>query len=240
MPSLPARLRSRPSLGGGALRLLLGAAIGVGCILGARAQPSSPFASPAINRDLYREGAVRRTTNTYDQWSLVCDEIAALRQRHCSLFHGRGRLDGDFVQMVVSTSDDGKPAAILRVPLGILLDKRIRLSVAGPEPIRQFSPAPEEKRRTKKQAKPPRPENNPNSRELLVVSCDQAGCFTLLPMTTDEIGALMGGRKLQVRYFRPSAVETATGRFAGRDGVPVMLEIEGEGFPQAIAASQAP
>ena len=94
---------------------------------------SGPLATPAVDRELYREGEVKRLDETFSGWRMECDDIRRLRQRFCSMrsrvFDGRGNPVAD---IVISTADTGRPAALVTLAYGTVLGETVNVSLAIP------------------------------------------------------------------------------------------------------------
>ena len=101
-----------------------------------RAQPAqagpSAFATEAIDRGVFKEGEVRRLEGHFRSWRIVCDEVVRLKQRFCSLSTiGADAAGRPVAGLIVSTSDEGRPAALIHLPHGVALSQGVEV-VAGP------------------------------------------------------------------------------------------------------------
>jgi invasion protein IalB len=173
--------------------------------------------TPAIDVSMFREGEVQRVNATFGAWSTVCDEIKRLNQRFCSLKAVMRDMNGqNIAHVTVSTSDNGKPAAIVRVGAGTHIGTGAHIRI---EPV------------SMKGAKKSTSIDHPIS----FVTCDKAGCNAIWSLTHAEISALNKGAKIyiriaQVRPFGPLVpVMSSPERLT-------MLEasVEGNGFAQAV------
>ena len=105
-----------------------------------------PLATPAVDRELFRDGEVQRLDQTFAGWQMVCDDIRRLHQRFCSMraraFDGRGNPVADFV---ISTSDSGAPAALVTLAHGVVLSEPVLMALAvpgkAPQPVAKLGPA---------------------------------------------------------------------------------------------------
>jgi len=177
------------------------------------------LATPAVDRSIYRDGQVRRTGATVGAWSVVCDEVVRLRQRFCSLATlGRDAAGAARVGLTVSTDDDGKPAALLRLPLGVVLHDGVEVSVSP------GAPAP------KRRAQPVDP-----PMRLNVVTCNSDACLTAWSLTATQLAALNGAGALKFRYRT-----AASGRFGmdlTKNEAPVEAAVNCLGFAEAVQAT---
>jgi len=186
-----------------------------------RAQGAERFASPAIDHSVFKEGEVRRLRGAFKEWEAVCDEIPRLKQRFCSLF-GQGKDKEGRVQLsiVVTTSDDGVPAAMLRLPLAVLRQQGVEVSAA---PVAAAN----------KGDKAKRPEA---PTRLRIVDCDAVACTTVLRLNPGFVAALSSGGALGVHFALPRQEEAAA---PGGAGAPQAVDatISGSGFAEAITAT---
>lgn len=94
------------------------------------AKAQAGLASPMVNTAIYREGQVRRSSAHFADWTLVCDEIIALKQRFCSL---RAKPSSNpyvaALSIDVSTGDNGRPAALLHLPLAVSVAFGVEVAV---------------------------------------------------------------------------------------------------------------
>lgn len=191
--------------------------------LAGTSQLDSQYAAPAINRDVFKEGAVRRMEGRFENWRVVCDEVTAERRRFCSLFGSGKTADGSMVgDIVVTTTREGRPAAMLHLPYGVAL--RAGLTVAA-------TPG--------SSATGSRRDKNNRPVKLVFVLCDTQGCMTLWPLTAAQLNALMTGGSLTVRFKSMTVTRMAgptpvLGGAAERE-----MAISGLGFSDAVKASLA-
>jgi invasion protein IalB len=177
------------------------------------------LATPAIDRTIYRDGQVRRSGATFGPWSVVCDEVVRLRQRFCSLETlGRDAAGAARVGLTVSTADDGKPAALLRLPFGVLLRDGVEVSVSpgAPPPKGRAQPI------------------DPPMR-LQVVTCDSKACLTAWSLTASQLAALNGAGAIKFR-FRALAADRL-GMNLAQSAAPVEATISCLGFADAVQAT---
>ncbi len=202
-----------------------------------RAQPAqagpSAFATEAIDRGVFKEGEVRRLEGRFRSWRIVCDEVVRLKQRFCSLSTiGADAAGRPVAGLIVSTSDEGRPAALIHLPHGVALSQGVEV-VAGPPAgsaaLREKAPG-----GGKSAGKPRRSEA---ALKLAFPSCDAQGCMTLWNLTPAQIGALQAGGTLRIRYsMLPARSFWLTPR-AARPPSPMGIVVDGAGFADAIRAS---
>jgi invasion protein IalB len=205
-----------------------------------RAQPAqagpSPFATEAIDRSVFREGEVRRFEGHFKSWRVVCDEVARLKQRFCSLSTmGADAAGRPVAALIVSTSDEGRPAALIHLPHGVALRQGLEV-VAGPpawSAEHQEKAPGKEKRAAKPKEKPG------EALKLTFPSCDAQGCMTLWNLTPAQISALQAGSTLQIRFSMVPARNFWLTPQAGRAPSPVSVVVDGAGFGDAVRASSS-
>ena len=180
------------------------------------------LATPAVDRTIYRDGEVRRMSATSGSWSVICDDVVRLRQRFCSLVTlGRDATGAARVGLTVSTADDGKPAALLRLPFGVVLRDGIEVIVS---PGATSSPAP------KGRAQPAEP-----PMRLQVVTCDKTACLTAWSLTPSQLAALNRAGAIKFRYR--ALVADRLGMDIAQSGAPVEATVECLGFAEAVQAT---
>ena len=159
-----------------------------------RAQPAqagpSAFATEAIDRGVFKEGEVRRLEGRFRSWRIVCDEVVRLKQRFCSLSTiGADAAGLPVAGLIVSTSDEGRPAALIHLPHGVALSQGVEV-VAGPPAgsaaLREKAPG-----GGKSAGKPRRSEA---ALKLAFPSCDAQGCMTLWNSDAGANRRASGGR----------------------------------------------
>jgi invasion protein IalB len=180
------------------------------------------LATPAVDRTIYRDGEVRRLSATSGSWSVICDEVVRLRQRFCSLAAlGRDATGEARVGLTISTADDGKPAALLRLPFGVVLRDGIEVIVSPGAPTPS---AP------KVRAPPAEP-----SIRLQVVTCDKTACLTAWSLTPFQLAALNGAGAIKFRYR--ALLAGRLGMDIAQSGTPVEATVECLGFAEAVQAT---
>ena len=199
--------------------------------------PSSTYMSPAIDRSIFREGEVQRVSGDFQSWRVVCDVVARLNQRFCSLFAAGKDQDGrTVVRVVVTTSDEGQPAALLHLPVSV--------GVGGPIEITAI-PAPAENqpkskaKETKLKGASKKDRKKSEQQRLVVVSCDPESCMTLWKLSAEQIGTLNAVGTLHVRFSLMTEPTAGRGTAATTSSVPVEATIDGVGFADAVNASMA-
>lgn len=181
----------------------------------------SPLASAAVDYTLYREGEVTRATASFGGWNVVCDEIRRLHQRFCSLKTAlRDAEDHSIAEITVSTGDNGRPAALIRIALGSYIGKGLRLWV---EPVA-----------TPKSKNPSRlPEH-----QLDLISCDAKGCTAIWSLLPAEISALNQGASIHLRLTRVKSLSLLTPVIAAPERLTAIEgAVSGFGFSQAVAST---
>lgn len=192
----------------------------------ARADPAaSAFASPMVDLSLYRDGAVHRLSGRFGTWTVTCDEIARLGRRFCSLKAAAARDgDGRTVTVDVSTGDDGRPAALLHLPLAVSIPFGVRVAFPGPGPALQ-------PRGTKA--------GRATERTIPIASCDGRECLAVWSLGPADLGSLDAGAGLTFTYCTavPGALEFATDLNRRGCGVRRAATLSGLGFRDAVQAS---
>ena len=182
----------------------------------ANAHAQDALASPAIDRDMFRAGEVARLQRDFGSWRMVCDEVKKLRQRFCSLRSLAYDSNGKPVAgIVVSTADNGRPAALLTLPYGVSLTR----------PVAVFT-------------EPKGGKGKAARIDMRPVICADDGCKIVWPLTGADIAALRGGTDFHVVY----AVTPALNDFPGpvlvqRNALVVEGRVAGAGFDEAVLAS---
>jgi invasion protein IalB len=184
---------------------------------------SASFTSAAVDRDLYREGEVRRVTGAYADWTLVCDEIQRIRRRFCSLESAALGAAGNAVaRIIVSTGDDGRPAALMHLPLGISLRHGVELAIESSTSPRRAGHA--------ATSAPPR--------QVPIATCDTKACTALWTLTQSELDALAHGLSLHLHYrFVASVPALAADIIAPARTTMIDGTVAAQGFAEAVAAS---
>ena len=191
----------------------------------ATAQPSDTFQTPAIDQDLFREGEVRHLRGVYKEWQSACDEVPRLKQRFCSLYgkgrDSRGRI---LLGIVVTTSDEGKPAAMLEMPLGIRVSSDVEVLIGGPGSVKKMKG----------------PAKDDTLTRLRIVRCDINFCMTLWQLTPSQIAALSGHGALRIFFKVPRARFGWTTLSSPSADQMVEASIASDGFRETLLATQAP
>ena len=211
-----------------------------------RVQPPAAgpsLTSPAVDRSLYREGAVRRLTGTFGPWTLVCDEVTRLKQRVCSLRTTAHAASGAAVaNLTFSTGEDGRAAALMRIAAdwvpGTWVEIVPQLQPAAGPPAPPSASTDARTSSAKSATKAPEAlKSKPPFMKLRPVGCDGRHCTLIWSLPPAQIEALNTGVGLVVRYQR-SAEGVAVARSAGHGGpVHVAGAIAAQGFSQAISAA---
>ena len=202
---------------------------------GPAAPGSVPFTSPAIDHTIYRDGEVRRSAETFAAWQLVCDEIARLRQRFCSLRTiARDASGAPVAALTVSTGEDGRPAALLRVPDHIAAGTTVDVLLRAPEtahPATAHTPS-------KRQSGSGRSETDRPSR-LRPAACSDGACTLVWSLTAPQITALNSNAGLWLRYTAvlPLGELTNPALTLDRTTRAISASIDAAGFAAAVEAS---
>lgn len=182
----------------------------------AAAQPAGAVASAPVDPRIFREGQIRRLSGTFGAWTAVCDEIAGLNRRYCSLYADL-RGPGGGARMTVSTGDDGRPAALLRAPHGLILSRPIHLRYARQGAVGAGARF---------------------DRPLRPFACDRQGCVIVWTLGAVELERLRRGDALSLHYFRWRQPPYASAELASpRHHIAQQLTVPGRGFAEAVAAA---
>lgn len=181
----------------------------------ARAQVAGPaLTSAPYDLSLFRDGETRRMRARYGDWTAVCDEIIRLRSRYCSLSAPVSDAAGVVVaRLDVSTDDAGRPAALLHLPLGALLDRPVTLGPAHAS--RGPGPAP---------------------RALRATRCDAADCAAVWELDAADFDALKRDG-FTLTYRRSARLDVPGAWLKAADVETVTGLITASGFVDAVAAS---
>ena len=188
------------------------------------------FTSEAIDRGVFKEGEVRRFEGHFLSWRVVCDEVPRIKQRFCSLFTAGADAAGRPVTVLtVSTSDEGRPAAMIRLPHGVSIKRGLEVLTGPPA---GNAPPPARRARLKQPLK-----EKAAVLKLGFPSCDAQGCITLWNLTPKQIAALSSGGTLRIKFTtlrsRYLWMTPPTGwQVAQEEAV-----IDGAGFGDAIKAT---
>lgn len=178
----------------------------------ARPRDAGPVLTSApYDLSLFREGETRRMRARYGRWTVVCDEIMRLNSRYCSLSTAVTDASGAAVaRLDVSTDEAGRPAGLLLLPHGTLLDRPTTL-------------------------RPVRPEGTA-ARVLRVARCDAADCAAVWALAASDVAALR--RAGLVLAYRLSARPDLPGAWLGPGDIRAVTGlVPAEGFAEAVAAS---
>ncbi len=198
------------------------AAAAIASLLGA-AIPSHSRAdeltSAPIDRTIFRDGAVERSQRAFGAWTLVCDEVKSLQKRFCSLATEPMDSDGrPGASLVVSTGDNGKPAAILRTPVGVDIAAGVEIAIdAAPGKAKGAAPA---------------------SKTIDYLRCGAGDCVAIWTLSQIEIGALNAGGAIRIRYRRVRELPLYALHIADAQRSALTETIaRGAGFKDAVTAS---
>ncbi len=196
---------------------------------GAQAPAGDQLTSVAIDPSLFREGAIKRFSGTHEAWSFVCDEVAKMKKRFCSLRTTVKNEAGRVVAgLTVSTGEDGRPAALLRMAAASFNEAGIEVSAAGAGKSGGVNGA-------KGKPKPPA------VTKLYPAACRGDVCEMVWTLPADHIAALSAGAGLQLGYTTPTpGVSSLAGALKGTATQPVVVVVSGKGFAAAVDASVKP
>ena len=180
----------------------------------------SGLASPMMNRAIFRDGQVQRLTGQFGAWTVVCDEVTSLKQRYCSLRASTLRTsDGRSAVVDVSTGDDGKPAALLHLPVAVAVAFGVSVD-AAPGEVRSA-------RTAKAQQK------------LTIATCNGRECLAVWNLRALDIQALNTGSGVTLTFCTPRAgkLEFATDLRQKSCAAKMAGLLPSAGFKEAIQAS---
>ena len=207
-----------------------GVCLGVQILAAAAQTPNPPetqLTSVAIDPTLYRDGAINRFSGAHGRWTFVCDEVAKLKQRFCSLRSLIRSASGDAVaNLTISTGQDGRPAALLVLPAD-------QVSRIGIEVLLNRPAAPQGNGLVKSKLQ--------NPVRVYPAACTAELCQLIWSLPPAHIDALNTGSGLIVRYVPPPPSAPAPAASLGAIPTkPIELPIPADGFAAAVAASLAP
>ena len=218
--------------------LLLAVFLGPLAVL-AQALAGDSLTSVAIDPTLFREGAIKRFSGTHEAWSYVCDEVAKMKKRFCSLRttvkDGTGRM---VAALTVSTGEDGRPAALLRMAAASFNETGIEVSAVGDgEGTAGGAGAGKGGGASVAQGKP----KAAAVTKLYPAACTGEVCEMVWTLPADHIAALSAGAGLQLRFTpaRPG-VPSLAGALKGDAAQPVVVVVASKGFAAAVDASVKP
>ena len=226
---------------------------------------SSSLTSVPIDPELFRDGAIKRFTGTRDGWSYVCDEVAKMKKRFCSLRTKLIDADGKVVAaLTISTGEDGRPAALLRMSAASFNETGIDVSanaaqLAGPRKLERFPtegvPGSAKKTRQSKglerssdsvrmddalvdKNKTGVKEKPPAITRLYPAACEAEICQMIWTLPQDHIAALNSGAGLRLQYTAPAPGASQFASALGAEPLRrVDVTIQGRGFAAAVEAS---
>ncbi len=176
------------------------------------AQANDALTSAPIDYSVYRIGEVKRIEQQYSAWQLTCDEIKRLSRKFCSLRGVARAKDGTIIAaLIVSTDENGNPAAILRLPFGTLLSSNVMLRT---DPLQK---------------------RKPTILALRPTVCDQNGCLVLWPLVPEDIRTLTANKSVIVSFQMTRPPTLLGSLLAG--SVPIKGIIQTAGFAAALQAS---
>jgi invasion protein IalB len=232
------RLRQWPSSSLGALSLLSVVAVGAMPMPSYGQGPGTrqPLTSAAIDPSIFRDGEVRRFSETHGAWTVVCDEIARLKQRFCSLRSPILRGDGQTAALLtISTGQDGRPAALLRIAADLVAAGHVEISPVAELAISTPSggPAPPS---AKQKSKPPAVVR------IKPVSCDKGVCTVIWTLNGDQIGALNSPRGLRLMATPAAELSSLATLAPTKPKVAKTTEllVAARGFTDAVGTSMRP
>ena len=217
-------------------RLLINVlAVGFGCGV-AFAEPGQSSTSVAIDPSLFREGAIKRFSGTHDGWTYVCDEVAKMKKRFCSLRTTAKDVTGKVVAaLTVSTGEDGRPAALLRMAAASFNEAGVEVTGLVAE-AGGAAPAP-----AKSGAKPVAKAGAARVVRVHPASCKAEVCDLIWTLPPDHIAALSGGPGLQLRYTTPApGVSSLASALKAGTNATVVVVVPAKGFAAAVDASVKP
>lgn len=179
------------------------------------------LASAPLDASMFREGELVRSAQAFGAWTLTCDTVVKLQKKYCSLSIQADDADGKIaVGLVVSTGDDGRPAALLRTASGVVISGGVTVAMKPPEGAK-------------------RKKHDSFSRQVDFVRCDKATCSAIWTLAPDEIAGLNAGDVLTFRFQRPREIVLNSPRsiVAPKSLFAVEADVSAAGFSEAIGAS---
>ena len=186
----------------------------------ATAEMNASVTSPAFDAKIYKADAVKNTTKTFANWSLICADVRDLSRRFCNLSSiAKSPGDNFFVAIVVSTTDEGKPAALVRVPLSISLREGVDVSSVS----------------SGKKAKP----SFAGARHVDFATCENQICTSVVLLKPTDLATLSarGGLHLRLHVLTDESPILTASLMPKSRGLDVVFD--GTGFAEALQASQA-
>ena len=171
-------------------------------------------------------GRLDRLTTHHATWTVVCDEIARLKQRFCSLRTPIRHPNGELAALLtISTGQDGRPAALLKIAAALVAAGQVANT---PTSIRPAAPAQNPKPLPTQRIKP--------------VTCDMAVCTNIWSLTADQIGALNTGAGLHLVATPAAAASSLVTLALTKQPAAKAIEfdIPAAGFADAVAVSMKP
>jgi len=186
----------------------------------AYAQMGTAITSPAFDTSIYKDGAVAQSRRAFGNWNLVCADVNGLSRRFCNITtKAQDKTGRVFVAMLISTTDEGKPAALLSVPLFVSLKDGVEIGLNG---------------KSGKLVKASK------ATKLQILTCQPTACSTVWPLEQTDIVKLAqsGSLRIRIHLYAPDSVE----QLASMGLQPKALDVvfDGSGFAEALKASQSP
>ena len=182
---------------------------------------AAELTSAPLDPTMFREGELVRSAQGFGAWTLTCDTVIKLQKKYCSLSLQAHDAEGKLaVGLIVSTGDDGRPAALLRTPPGVAIVGGVTVAMKPPEGAKR---------------KP----HDSFSRRVDFVRCDPATCSAIWSLAPDEIAGLHAGDTLTFAFQRPRqvALNSPQSVVAPKALTAVEASVSAEGFADAIGAS---
>ena len=203
----------------------------IGIVTAVAQTRSSSLTSVPIDPELFRDGAIKRFIGTRDAWSYVCDEVAKMKKRFCSLRTKLVGADGKVVAaLTISTGEDGRPAALLRMGAASFNETGIDVSANAAQPAGPGKTADKNKAGIK--------EKPPAITRLYPAACEAEICQMIWTLPQDHIAALNAGAGLRLRFTAPAAgVSQLASALSANKSKLVDVVIQGRGFAAALEAS---
>jgi invasion protein IalB len=195
----------------------------------ASAQEPPALSSQAVDPSIYRDGEVKRFSSKHGQWVVVCDEITRLKQRFCSLRSAIVGADGGRVgELTVSTGQDGRPAALLKMFTSDIRGGELTITIAKALPSRPATVSTTPQVKTKKV----KSETAATTR-LRPAACDAGTCTLIWTLKPEQIRALNDGIGLELSV-------TPGASLLPNQHVATRLVVSAEGFKEAVEQSIRP
>ena len=196
--------------------------------------PATPLTSVAIDPGLFRDGAIKRFSGTHEAWTYVCDEVAKMKKRFCSLRSHVIGPDGRVVAaLTISTGEDGRPAALLAMAGSSFNETGIEVSAKVEPTLAQHA---NKQQLSVDSAKPNK--SKLAAMRLYPAACQENICQMIWTLPQEHIRALSSGVGLRLRFTPATAGVSPLASALRQNSVdPIEAAIDARGFAAAVDAS---